>query len=210
MLVKLKFSYPFFICLFLLTNAISIFAQDNWVLKKEKDGIKVSSRPSAYSKFNALKIETDLTGNVSQLAAILLDVEKYTEWAYATKTCVLIKKISDNEIIYYSEIDVPWPATNRDFYADFKVVLDTVTRSVKVTSFGLKDYQPEKKDLVRIPMSKGVWNITTISDKTIHLEYILEVNPGGSVPAWILNMFATKGPLETFENLKQKMLLLNS
>jgi hypothetical protein len=209
MLLKLKIKKPAFVCFLFFFTGASLFAQGEWTLKKEKDGIKISSRPSQFSKFNDLKIETDLTGNVSQLAAILLNVEKYPDWAYATKTCTLIKKISNEEIIYYSEIDVPWPATNRDFYADFKVMLDSSTRSLKVLSVGLKNYQPENKNLVRIPMSKGTWNITTISDKLIHMEYILQVNPGGSVPAWILNMFATTGPMETFENLKQKMILLN-
>ena len=209
MILKLKIKKQFALCLFIVINAASAFAQDEWVLKKEKDGIKISARPSQFSKFNDLKIETDLTGNVSQLAAILLNVEKYPEWAYATKSCTLIKKISNEEVIYYSEIDVPWPGTNRDFYADFKVMLDSSSHSLKVVSSGLKDYQPEKKNLVRIPMSKGTWNITTISNKLIHMEYILQVNPGGSVPAWILNMFATKGPMETFQNLKQKMILLN-
>jgi hypothetical protein len=58
-------------------------------------------------------------------------------------------------------------------------------------------------------MSRGIWNVTTISSKIIHLEYILAVNPGGSVPAWILNIFATRGPMETFERLKEKMVSLN-
>jgi hypothetical protein len=209
MLLKLKIRKPVSLCLLILLISISLSAQEEWTVRKEKDGIKISSRPSQFSKFNDLKIETDLTGNISQLAAILLNVEKYPDWAYATKTCTLIKKISNEEIIYYSEIDVPWPATNRDFYADFKVMIDSSSRSLKVVSVGLKNYQPENKNLVRIPMSRGTWNITTISDKLIHMEYILQVNPGGSVPAWILNMFATKGPMETFENLKQKMIMLN-
>lgn len=209
MLLKLKIYKQVSFCLLTFCIIASLQAQDQWVLKKEKDGIKISSRPSQFSKFNDLKIEMDLTGNISQLADILLDVEKYPEWAYATKTCTLIKKVSNQEVIYYSEIDVPWPGTNRDFYADFKVIRDTSSRSLKVISYGLKDYQPEKKNLVRIPFSKGSWTITTVSDKMIHMEYILQVNPGGSVPAWILNMFATKGPMETFTNLKQRMISLN-
>jgi hypothetical protein len=80
---------------------------------------------------------------------------------------------------------------------------------LNVVSNGMKNYQPEKDKLVRVPMSKAVWNISTGSDKTMHLQYILQVDPGGSIPAWILNIFATKGPLETFKNLKEKMELLN-
>lgn len=198
-----------FIYLFFLTASVSLLAQDDWTFKKEKDGIKVYSRHSAVSRFNDLKIEMDLPGTVTQLGDILIDVEKYPQWAYGTKTCTLIKKVNSREVIYYSEIEVPWPATNRDFYANFKLTYDSSGRSLNVVSNGLKNYQPDKKDLVRIPLSRGLWNISTVSNKKIHLVYVLQLDPGGSVPAWVLNLFATKGPLETFENLKKKMELLN-
>jgi len=198
-----------FIYLVFLVGPVSLFSQNGWTLKKEKDGIKIYSRHSEISRFNDLKIEMDLPGTVSQLGDILFDVEKYPQWAYGTKTCVLVKRINNREIIYYSEIDVPWPASNRDFYANFKLTYDTAARTLNVISVGLKNYQPDKKDLVRIPLSKGLWNISTISEKKIHLLYILQLDPGGSVPTWVLNLFATKGPMETFQNLKRRMELLN-
>jgi hypothetical protein len=197
------------IYLFFLPCIVPVSGTNDWMLKKEKDGITISSRHSDLSKFNDLKIEMDLPGTLSQLSSILLDVEKYPQWAYCTKSSVAIKKISENEIIYYSEIEAPWPASNRDFYADMKVTFSADSQSLNVVSNGMKNYQPQKENLVRVPMSKAVWNISTGSDKTMHLQYILQVDPGGSIPAWILNIFATKGPLETFKNLKEKMELLN-
>lgn len=193
------------IYLLLLPCILSMSGENVWMLKKEKDGITVSSRQSALSKFNDLKIEMDLPGTLSQLSSILLDVEKYPQWAYATKSCVAIKKIGDNEVIYYSEIEAPWPASNRDYYADMKVTFNADSQSVNVVSTGMKDYRPEKDKLVRIPMSKAVWKIYAETNKVIHLQYILQVDPGGSIPGWILNMFATKGPMETFRNLRERM-----
>jgi hypothetical protein len=120
-----------------------------------------------------------------------------------------MRKVSENEVIYYSEIGTPWPATNRDFYADMKVNYNLAARSLNIVSMGMKDYQPEKKDLVRIPWSRGLWTVTTETGNRIHIQYILQADPGGSIPAWILNTFATKAPMETFSNLKRKMEELN-
>jgi hypothetical protein len=192
-----------------LPLAGSLPAQHNWVVKKEKDNIKISGRHSDRSRFDDLRVEMDLPGNIYQLADILIDVQKYTQWSYATKKSEVVKRISPIKLIYYSEMSVPWPATNRDFYAGFEETIDAASRSLKVVSYGMKDYKPPAKDLIRIPYSRAVWNISTISDKIIHLDYILEFDPGGSVPVWILNLFATKAPMETFSNLKQKMVLLN-
>jgi len=197
------------ICLLFLPHAVSLSSSSDWVLKIQKNGINIYSRPSDVSKFNDLKIEMDLPGTVSQLSSILMDFEKYPEWAYGTKSAVLIKKINDNEAIYYSEVGAPWPASNRDFYAKVKVYLNADSGSLNVVSTGMKNYLPEKKNLVRIPMSHGTWNISTKPNKIMHLQYILQLDPGGSTPGWILNMFATKGPMETFGNLKKKLEILS-
>ncbi|HTR30209.1 MAG TPA: START domain-containing protein [Puia sp.] len=198
-----------YVCLLALPSFLPAPDKNEWTLRREKDGINIYSRPSDYSKFNDIRVDMDLPGTIDQLASILRDVNRYTDWIYATRTAKMIRKVSDNEFIYYAEVGTPWPAANRDYYADMKITFNPANRSMSVFSSGMKDYQPEKKDLVRIPMSKGSWTVTTQSDKKIHLQYILEIDPGGAVPAWILNSFATKAPIETFSNLKRKMEELN-
>jgi hypothetical protein len=187
----------------------SLSAQQIWTLQKEKDGIKIYNRHSSTSSFNDVRVEVDLPGNIDQLAAILLDVNKYTEWAYATRKSELIRQLGPNKLIYYSEIEVPWPATDRYFYAGFELKKDPAGRSMQVVSSNISYEGPAPKDMVKVPYSKGNWNVIQVSKKYMHVEYILELNPGGSLPAWVLNLFSSKGPLETFENIKKKMTALN-
>jgi hypothetical protein len=181
----------------------------DWTLKDQRDGITVYTRRSEISSFNDIRVEMDLPGTIAQLTSILLDVEKYPQWAYCTKSAVLVKRTGNNDLIYYSEIRAPWPLSNRDFYAEMTFSWDSARHSLCLVSKGLKDFQPEKSGLVRVPRSKAVWNISTKSDKVIHLQYTLEIDPGGGLPAWIVNMFATRGPMETFTNLRKKMQALN-
>lgn len=192
-----------------LSASLPLIAQTNWSLKKQKDGISIYSRASDESPFDDLKVELDLKGTISQLASVLLDIPNYTQWAYGTKVSRIIKRTSKTELIYYTEIEVPWPASNRDLYADFKLTQDSAGNSLQLVAKAIKDYLPPKDDLVRVPMSTGQWMATKISAQTIHLIYTLKLDPGGSVPAWVLNLFSTKGPLETFENLKKKMEEMN-
>ncbi len=193
------------VCLLYLPTFLPASNMKDWTLRREKDGIDIYSRPSDCSKFNDIRVDMDLTGTIEQLAAILRDVNNYTDWVYATRTSSLIRKLSENEVIYYAEVGTPWPAANRDYYADMKITFNPASHSMNVLSVGIKDYQPEKKDLVRVPMSKGCWTVTTQSASKIHLQYILQIDPGGAIPAWILNSFVAKAPLETFSNLKKKM-----
>lgn len=188
---------------------VHLYAQSSWNLQKEKDGIRISNRHTATSSFNDVRVELDVPGTIDQLASILEDIPNYTKWAYATKISRLVKQLGTGSLIYYSEIEVPWPATNRFFYARFEIKKDSAQGTMQLLSTNLPGYQPEPKDLVVVPFSRGVWNIRKLSEKSIHIDYVLELNPGGSLPAWILNLFSTKGPLETFENIKQKMTKLN-
>jgi len=202
------FRLPYFLIL-LSFLSYSSPAQNNWILKKNKEGIQISTRHSDRSKFNDIKVEMDLPGNIYQLATILQDIAHYPQWSYSTKTAVLVKKVNPDKYIYYSNYSAPWPVADRDLYSIMETKIDSIVHSLKVISNGKSDYLPENNGLVRIPYSKSVWEITTVTPKIIHLIFVLELDPGGSVPAWILNLFSTKGPLVTFENLKHKMALLN-
>ena len=195
--------------LILFCLVTSTQGQYSWVLKKDKDGIKVSSRHSDRSKFNDIKVEMDLPGNIYQLLNILLDVNKYSQWSYSVSRSELIKKISPLKLEYHLEVTAPWPVMDRDLYAMFEVKIDSVSRSIGIVAAGDSGYRPINKNFIRIPHSKGVWDLHTVSKHKIHIIYTLEIDPGGSVPAWIMNMFGTKAPFITFQNLKRKMTLIN-
>ncbi|MBD0377821.1 MAG: lipid-binding protein, partial [Flavisolibacter sp.] len=38
---------------------------------------------------------------------------------------------------------------------------------------------------------------------TLNVDYTLQVNPGGQLPPWLVNMFADKGPYESFKKLAE-------
>src|ERR1700744_2572843 len=100
---------------------INGYGQSDWELKTEKEGIKVYTKTYPDSKFKAIRVDLDLSATLSQIVALLMDVNTGAEWVYATKSSVLLKQISPSEVVYYSEIKLPWPMANRDFIAQLKV-----------------------------------------------------------------------------------------
>jgi hypothetical protein len=180
-------------------------SQDDWKLRSDKDGIAIYTRTFPDSKFRAIKVECELSASLSQLVAVILDVKTGAEWVYSTKSSVLLKQVSPSELYYYSEVSVPWPAANRDFIAQLKVVQDPNNRVVTVYGPTFPNYLPVKKDIVRVSRSEGKWVISPVAKNRIKVEYTLRVDPGGDLPAWLVNMFATKGPYESFKNLKAQL-----
>lgn len=193
---------------FLLTGCILLsfssllFAQNNWVLKQDKEGIKVYTQHLDNSPYKAIKIVCTIDASLSRLTAVLMDINNSADWVYATKKCTLLKQLSPSELYYYSEIEVPWPASNRDFIVRLKVSQDEKTKAVSIIADNKPTYLPEYKNIVRIPQSDSRWLIEPLPNGQVKIEYVLQVNPGGSVPAWLINLFATRGPFESFKNLR--------
>lgn len=181
------------------------YAQPSWKLITEEQGIQVFSQPVTYSKIKALKVACELKATTSELVALLLDVNAAEQWVYHTKSCVLLRKISDSELYYYSEVSLPWPLDNRDFVAHIKVSQDPLTKIVTVNAPAVSGWMDRKEGIVRINQSKGLWVIRPAGKDKINLEYTLQVDPGGGIPAWAVNMFASQGPIETFKNMRQQL-----
>jgi hypothetical protein len=171
--------------------------KQDWKLKMDKDGIKVYARPLFDSDIKELKLECTVNATLSQLVAVLLDIKTSGEWVYSTKSVTLLKQVSPSELYYHSEVAVPWPVSNRDFIAHIIVTQDPHTRIVTVNAPTIPDYIPHKPNVVRVPRATGKWVIIPVTKKSVKIEYTLMVDPGGSIPAWLINMFATKGPYES-------------
>jgi hypothetical protein len=187
---------------FLLVS-ISLKGQ-SWKLKDEEEGIKVYTRKVEDSDIKAIKVECTIEATLSQLTAVLLDFPASSEWIYATKFCRVQKSISPSELIYHSEIDVPWPASNRDFVVRLKFEQDSITKKLTVDGENLPYYLKEQEDVVRIMHTESNWTVTP-RNKYLDIVFTLHVHPGGSIPAWLINLFVIRGPLETFRNLRSQV-----
>ncbi|MGF7039565.1 START domain-containing protein [Mucilaginibacter lappiensis] len=191
--------------LLLLITLTTANADEPWSLSTTKEGIKVYTRHVPNSKIKAIKVECSLNATPAQLVAVLMDIKGSIDWVYHTKSVNLIKQVSPSELYYYSEVNIPWPLHNRDFIAHIKVTQDPATKVITVDAPCLADMVPVKDGIVRIEHSVGKWIITPTDNGQVKVEYTLHLDAGGSVPAWLLNMFITQGPTESFIKLKAQL-----
>ena len=189
----------------LCLSITGVFAQNEWKLKTDKEGIKIYTSPVLNSKVKALKVECNFQATLSQLVNVLMDVKTCTEWVYHTKSITLLKQVSPSELYYYSEVSLPWPAENRDFVAHLTVSQDAETHAVTVDGPAVPGMVPLKDGIVRIQQSKGKWVITPIGKDEVKVEYTLQVDPAGAIPAWLVNLVSSEGPMQSFKALRQQL-----
>ncbi|HEY4195519.1 MAG TPA: START domain-containing protein [Mucilaginibacter sp.] len=189
--------------LFLLcANCALAQGHEDWVLKENNDGVKIFTRDVENSKIKAIKVECELDVTLSQLVAALMDIKNSEEWLYHTADNYIVKQVSPSELYYYSLVEMPWPVSDRDFIAHLVVSQDPVTKVVTIDAPCIADMVPVKPGIVRIANSRGKWVLSPMNKARVKIVYTLHADPGGSLPAWLINMFVTKGPSQSFRKLK--------
>jgi hypothetical protein len=134
-----------------------------------------------------------------------MDVNTAADWLYHTKSSALIKQVSANELYYYSEINLPWPVHNRDFISHLIVTRDPETKVVTISGPTVTGMVPQKQGVIRITDATGKWVIAPIGNNQIKVEYTIHLDPGGTLPSWLVNMFVTEGPVKIFGGIKTEL-----
>ena len=117
--LTMKYRNYFFVTVLLLLNVVAM-AQTGWVLRCERDGIKVYTKKQDNSALKAVKATSIVGASVFTVTDLLLDINNSKKWIYATKRASVLEQISLTEVVYYSEVELPWPISNRDFIADLR------------------------------------------------------------------------------------------
>ena len=178
------------------------YGQDDWKLRNDRDSIQTFTSHLDGDRIKSIKAESIIPASLKQLASVILDVDHLQDWVYSTKSSRLVKRVSPTELYYYSEVNFPWPASNRDFVAHLTISQDPKTHVITIRAENVQGLVPEKKGIVRINESVGRWTITPIDKNLLRVSYILRVDPDGNIPPWMVNLFSTKGLFQSFKNLR--------
>jgi hypothetical protein len=177
--------------------------EEDWKLQKNRDGISVFTKLNSGSKYKSVKAITEFHCVLPVLVEMIKDVDSHDQWVSHCTQSKLLKTIGDSCFIFYENFEVPWPASDRDVIIQSVVNIDKTKNVVFVNQEGKPGYLPEKKNIVRIPVYHGSWKLVAYPNGTVYADYRASVDPGGYVPAWIINLFAANSPYESILKLKK-------
>lgn len=203
-MIKLNLSSVSFtiICCFLFFNSQ---AQESWELYSNSDNIRVFTRYAEGSPYKEIKIEMELEGDINTFMETLNDAEKYTDWVYKCSSSERVKTISENEYVYYVATDMPYPIRDRDLVIHSTQRQDPETKIIYSSSKAVPDAIPNRSGVIRIDEYESNWKVAPNGPGKIKVDYWSKTNPGGSIPAWIVNLGITMGPTRSMEALKKQV-----
>lgn len=180
-------------------------SQEEWQLQRNRNNISVYSRPSGENGIMKMRAITTLNVPLSNIVAILKDVDYYPQWVYRCSEAEIINQISETEFYYYQVTTVPWPIQNRDMVIHMKLSQNEKSGEVTVELKGKPDYIKEKEGLVRVKIFEGKWFVKPLEGGGVMVTHDILVVPNGSIPTWMVNQAAIEGPFGTLEEMANRV-----
>lgn len=179
--------------------------QSPWDLKKNKNGVKVYTRYIEGTNIKEFKVIGEIDASVTAVTAVIKDFQNFKNWVRnLSVTKVLGRPAADTEIRYL-EIDMPWPISNRDAITRSAFTYNASNKSVKVNITSAEDHIAEKSGIVRVRGSKGHYLIKPKKNGKVEFTYQFYSNPGGNIPAWVINSTLSSVAYGTITNLRKEV-----
>lgn len=186
--------------IFLCINHVK--GQD-WKFAEEKNDIKVYTRLSKDSPVKEFKAEVVFNADVNDIITAITNFKDYHKWADHVQLCSLITDINANEKIFYSLIEMPFPFDDRDMVNKMAIFKNNDYVKIEITS--LDNLVPVKDNVVRMPISRGGWLLTPLTDTTTAVNHFFMGDPAGNIPSSVVNMFLVSGQINSLTNLQKEL-----
>lgn len=188
----------------ILVISFSLGDSNNWVLKRHENGIEVYTRDAVGYSIKQIRIIDTVKSSLSGIVAIILDLKNYPSWVYRCGAGKTLTLINNREQYDYELTDVPWPFENRDVITYSKIDQDSLTKTVTISSEAMPDYLPSVNGTVRIRQFHSLYVLKKLINGSVKVDYTLYADPGGDIPAWLVNATIIIGPYNsTAEMIKR-------
>ena len=200
---------PLLIVLAVLGRLVPVQAAglDDWQLQTDKDGIQVYKRTQPGSRFQEVKVDCEMPGTLAQFVALYSDVANYPNVIRNTNRAYVVRAVSETEFFYYLECQLPAPVANRDLVMRLQFAYSPATHYLQIHTSSVDGLVPEQAGLVRVPSWKGEWQVWALSATRLKITYCFRVDPGGALPAWLVNRLAPVAPYQSMLQLRRSLTL---
>ncbi|MDH4090404.1 MAG: hypothetical protein OEV24_08050 [Cyclobacteriaceae bacterium] len=189
-----------------ILTATQAVGQRDCTLKREKADLKVYTCDSGDEKLKTLSA-TFILENTSfeKLINFMEDIDNYVNWQYNTIESRILHKTGRRSTVYRVVVDAPWPVSDRELITEITLQYDSVAQTLLITNHSAAYDYPASENLVRVPFSEGIMHVASFNGSSLKINYTFRIDPGGSVPAWLINAAMAEGPFYSFTKLKEKL-----
>ena len=178
----------------------------DWQVIAERDGIVVSRKPVAGRGFPQLRAVGEVPGTPYEILAVLLDVPAHVKWLPDCIESRTLKRMDAWRYVIYTRTDAPWPVSDREAVIENEVIFLAPPAKLKVTFEALPAPDVARaRGTVRMKTVNGYYLIEAIDARRSLVQYELDADPAGTLPAWLVSYQSTRNPLQTLTGLRSRL-----
>jgi hypothetical protein len=179
-----------------------------WKKIRESDGITGWVRTNSRSSVDEVRAEGIIDAPMPVVEAILRDVPAQKKFMFL---CDDAKKIelpgypnaADCFSTYFQQ-GLPWPLSDRYGLGRISLIIDSATGRIIVRGLAIKaDFKPPKSGMVEMPFGDVTWILKEQAGGKTILTYQLLTDPGGNLPASVVNLLLKNLGVTTLKNIRK-------
>ncbi len=197
------------IIMIIMGLAAILFASE-WNLVKESKDIKVYTREVEGSDFLEFRGETVVEGTVATLVAILYDTQNCPAWLHECSFGMTLEEVSFEENYIFEIYDLTFPVSDRGVILHSK--LSWHGNSASLETYEIQTFcddssrsrcqEVKRLEVTPIKYSRGRYIFNALEDNKTKVVWQQHVEPGGSIPTWLVNTMVVDLPYETLLKLQ--------
>jgi hypothetical protein len=190
------------VTILLILLGCTIAAQD-WELHSDHEGIQVYTLEQADTKIQRLRATVTIEATLEQAINAQLDVEQMPSWYDRIAEVRLKHTRSPVDLDISVLISLPWPLKDRFTTLAATGYMDPENKSLHISTKYLPSRQGIPEDVVLVTEIGSSWTIKQVDDSQIFVDHEVYLDPGGVLPAWLINLTSTEGPRKTLEGFRK-------
>lgn len=189
--------------LLLLINLMAAGKENEWKEVRNRNGVKVYNRRIEGINFKEFMGVVEIEATLSTLLSIFNDVKNGVEWVENVDHMEDIERIDHFENYTYSYSKAPWPVKDRDAVVHNKISQNKEDKVITIIQRGVPHKRPLERKAVRVEKLQSKWIFTPTEEGRVHVSYQVLTDPGGKLPAWLINAVSVSQPYETLLGLRE-------
>lgn len=191
--------------LFFLVS-FSVFAVElsDWKEISHEDGIRCYSAKVKGKKIYALKGDIEINAPMEVISTFFYDTSKKKLWIAKLKDIKTIRRPTKFELVEHYTVKTPFFLANRDFVYKGKITVNEDKTVLKVDLKSVIDAKaPVRKGIVRGELIFANYTVEKIMENKVKLTVTVLVDPKGSIPKWVVNLFQKLWPYKTLSRIRE-------
>lgn len=180
-------------------------SDEGWDLRLDKNGIQIYTRDWPGSDFIAFKAKQKIDSDLSNIVGNFLDIASFPDWVKDMVDAYEVEPFGDQDSrVTYMRMGLPWPLADRDVVSGQRVIQDPVTKVVHINEWYEGDMVPQNEGVIRTPRVNNQMVLIPEGEKSTTMVWQGHTEPGGYIPAFIVNFLLESVFYESVTNMKNR------